>query len=215
MTARLVVLASGEGTNLQAVLDACAGNEIDATVVGVIVDRENAGALRRAHASNVSFVRYVPRPAKTDDRRAWDARLGALVAELAPDFVVLSGFMRILSTEFLRHFPDRVINLHPALPGELPGMHAIERAFAEAQAGLRTQSGVMIHFVPDEGVDIGPEIGVSIVAILPTDDVESFTDRMHAEERALLVRTMKILYKQRSADNKHDDATLETKEFSR
>jgi phosphoribosylglycinamide formyltransferase 1 len=217
MTARLVVLASGEGTNLQAILDACQRKEIDAIVVGVIADREDTGAVRRGNVAGVPFVRVVLRPGKNEDRRAWDARLGEIVVALEPDFVVLSGFMRILSTEFLQHFPNRVINLHPALPGELPGMHSIERAFAEAQAGSRTNSGVMVHFVPDEGVDVGPEIEISVVPILPEDGLEAFADRMHAEERALLVRTLQSLCHavNLSELTESNESTNEIKEFSR
>ena len=89
-------------------------------------------------------------------RADYDARLADVVAGFGPDFVVLAGWMRILTMSFLGWFPDRVVNLHPALPGELPGTHAIERAWQEALAGERTATGVMVHLVPDEGVDDGP-----------------------------------------------------------
>ena len=104
--------------------------------------------------------------------------------------------MRILTLSFLGRFPDRVVNLHPALPGELPGTHAIERAWHEALAGERTRTGVMVHLVPDEGVDSGPVLATATVPIQPDDTLESLTDRIHATEHRLLVSTLADLCRQ-------------------
>ena len=193
MTARLAVLASGAGSNLQAILDACASGALDATVVCVLSDNANAGALARAEAAGVGSVLVHARPASTAgslDRRAWDESLADSVAESTPDFVVLAGFMRLLSGSFLDRFPHRVINLHPARPGELPGRNAIERAFAEFVAGTRDASGVMVHLVPDEGVDDGPVLATVDVPLLAGDTLELFAARMHEAEHQLLVSTL-------------------------
>src|SRR5262245_13970202 len=166
MTARLVVLASGNGSNLQAVLDACHNGHLAADVVAVLSDRPGAAALARATHAGVPAV---PLPAEPGERRSdYDTRLANATESYDPDVIVLAGWMRILTMSFLARFP-RVVNLHPALPGELPGTHAIERAWHEALAGERDHTGVMVHFVPDEGVDSGPVLATATVLIQPDD----------------------------------------------
>jgi phosphoribosylglycinamide formyltransferase-1 len=128
-----------------------------------------------------------------EERAEYDARLADLVAGFAPDFVVLAGWMRILTNTFLDRFANRVINLHPALPGELPGTHAIERAWHEAMAGERTRTGVMVHRVPDEGIDDGPVLASVEVAIELDDTLETLTARLHAAEHRLLIDTLRRL----------------------
>ncbi len=186
-TTRLAVLASGSGSNLQALLDACAGGDLAAEVVCVVSDRRGAMALERAEDARVPQVVLFPAPEPGECRATWDRQLGDIVRAARPDWVVLAGFMRVLSAGFLDQFPGRVVNLHPALPGELPGMRAIERAFQEHQLGLRTGTGVMVHLVPDDGVDCGPVVAVEPVPIQPNDTLESLADRMHAVEHRLLV----------------------------
>jgi phosphoribosylglycinamide formyltransferase-1 len=195
MTARLVVLASGHGSNLQAVLDACTSGALAAQVVGVSGDRPDAYALQRAHSVGIPAV-AVPR-LDGEERRAYDRRLAAVVAQWEPDWVVLAGFMRLLTSEFLDRFPHRVLNVHPALPGELPGVRAIERAFDEWQAGHRSQTGVMVHLVPDEGVDSGPVIMSETVDIGPHDTLTDLEQRMHAVEHRLLVAAIALLIDER------------------
>ena len=185
---RLVVLASGTGSNLQAVLDACARGDLPAQVVAVVSDRADAFALRRADDAGVPGVHVGIRPG--EDRADYDARLADVVAGFGPDVVVLAGWMRILTMSFLGWFPERVVNLHPALPGELPGTRAVERAWHEALAGERTQTGVMVHLVPDEGVDVGPVLASEPVPIRPDDTLESLTARVHATEHRLLVEVL-------------------------
>jgi len=188
---RLVVLASGNGSNLQAILDACQRGDLPATVAAVVSDQARAGALDRADRAGVPAV-HVGRH-DGEGRPEYDERLATAVDDVAPDLVVLAGWMRILTTRFLGRFPGRVINLHPALPGELPGVRAIERAWEQALAGERTGSGVMVHFVPDEGVDDGPVIATDEVPILPDDTLERFEARVHAVEHRLLVDTIRSL----------------------
>lgn len=202
MTARLAVLASGDGSNLQAILDACASGDLDATVVCVLSDNPNAGALARAVAARVPHVLVQRRPearGATFDRQAWDVSLAGAVVKTSPDFVILAGFMRLLSGSFLDCFPQRVINLHPARPGELPGLNAIERAFAQFVAGTRATSGVMVHLVPDEGVDDGPVLATVDVPLHRGDTLELFAARMHAAEHQLLVTTLARLVEEVSA----------------
>lgn len=188
MSRRLVVMASGAGSNLQAILDACAADAIDGRVVAVVSDREGAGALTRAITAGVPAVHVGIRAG--EERRDYDARLADVVSGFGPDLVVLAGWMRILTTSFLGWFPSMVVNLHPALPGELPGTRAIERAFEEARLGLRTATGVMVHLVPDEGVDDGPVLATAVVPIEAGDDLETLSSRVHAAEHRLLVDTV-------------------------
>lgn len=188
MTARLVVLASGHGSNLQAVVDACESGVLAAQVVGVSGDRAEAYALERARERGIEAVAVSREPG--EERRHYDRRLADTVAAWEPDWIVLAGFMRLLSTQFLDRFPGRVLNVHPALPGELPGVGAIERAYDEARAGRRTHTGVMVHLVPDEGVDSGPVILSETVAIDPHDTLADLEERVHAVEHRLLIAAL-------------------------
>ena len=185
---RLVIMASGSGTNAQAVIDACADGRLPGRVVAVISDRSSAHALDRADAASIPAVHIGIRPG--EPRAEYDARLAEVVTGFDPDWVVLAGWMRLLTMSFLGWFPGMVVNLHPALPGELPGTHAIERAHAEAIAGTRQRSGVMVHLVPDEGVDAGPVLATAEVPILPTDSLDDFATRIHIVEHRLLVDTL-------------------------
>ncbi len=189
-----MVLASGNGSNLQAVIDASASGRLPATVAAVVSDRADAHALVRAGAAGIPAV-HVGRHAG-EARAEYDARLADVVAGFGPDLVVLAGWMRILTMSFLGWFPERVVNLHPALPGQLPGTHAVERAWQEALAGERTATGVMVHLVPDEGVDDGPVLGTATVPIHPDDTLESLTARVHAAEHELLITTLAPLCRQ-------------------
>ena len=192
MTARLVVLASGDGSNLQAVLDACASGELPARVTHVVSDRPAARALQRAERARGATA-VTCEPADGEERAAYDERLARVVARANPDWVVLAGWRRLLTMPFLSRFPGRVVNLHPALPGELPGLHAIERAHAEAMVGSRRETGVMVHLVPDEGIDDGPVLATAIVPIHPDDTVDTLATRMHETEHRLLVETLRDL----------------------
>ncbi len=195
---RLVVLASGNGSNAQAIIDACARGELPAQVVALVSDKGEARALARADAAGLPAVHVGRRPAES--RADYDARLADVVSGFDPDFVVLAGWMRVLTLNFLGWFPGMVLNLHPALPGEFPGVRAIERAFEEARSGRRTATGVMVHLVPDEGVDDGPVLATATVDILPTDTLETLEARMHAAEHRLLVSTLRRLCTDRLAE---------------
>jgi len=189
MTRRLVVLISGNGSNLQAILDACSSGELDAKVVSVISNKANAYGLVRATNAGVPAIYFAKQ--ENESRHSYDTRLAESVSACFPNYVVLAGWMRILSSSFLSLFPNRVINLHPALPGVFPGLHAIERAFEAYQRGLIDQTGVMVHLVPDEGVDNGPVLGQQEIDFQPNESLEQFESRVHKVEHRLLVNTLK------------------------
>jgi phosphoribosylglycinamide formyltransferase-1 len=185
---RLVVLVSGNGSNLQSILDACSDGRIAAEVVAVVSNRTDAFALERADVAGIPSVTVTARAG--EPRAEYDSRLADIVAGFAPDHVVLAGWMRILTMAFLGWFPSRVINLHPALPGELAGTNAIERAWQEARAGARDTSGVMIHLVPDEGVDDRPVLATRRVPVSSDESLDEFAARMHQTEHELLVEVL-------------------------
>ena len=189
MTSRLVVLISGNGSNLQAILTACDSGELPASVVSVISNKADAYGLVRARNARVEAI-HVPKQAN-ESRQEYDMRLAAYVFAYSPDYVILAGWMRILSTAFLVCFPNRVINLHPALPGMFPGTHAIERAYAAYQRGEIDHTGVMVHLVPDEGVDNGPVLGLQEIRFVPDESLARFEARVHEVEHKLLVNTLK------------------------
>ena len=189
MTARLVVLISGNGSNLQAILDACQSGELDAKVVSVISNKADAYGLVRAKDRGVEAIHLAKHEHET--RQEYDARLAELVTSKHPDYVILAGWMRILSTFFLSCFPNKVINLHPALPGMFPGTHAIQRAFEAYQRGEIDHSGAMIHLVPDEGVDNGPVLATQDIIFQNGESLDQFEARVHSVEHTLLVSALK------------------------
>lgn len=188
---RFVVLVSGYGSNLQAVMNACDSGELPGEVVAVIADRPNAYGLERAYKARIPAV-YKPKRA-TQTRREYDSELADLVQAFRPDWIVLAGWMRLLTAEFLDRFPQQVINLHPALPGEFPGMHAIRRAYEAFLRGQTDQTGVMVHLVLDEGVDSGPVLLQETVPIRHNDSLQTLEHRLHAVEQRLLLATLKDL----------------------
>ncbi|MCC6147562.1 MAG: phosphoribosylglycinamide formyltransferase [Anaerolineaceae bacterium] len=189
--ARLVVLVSGGGSNLQAVLDACSSGLLPAEVVSVFSNRAEAYGLTRAKQAGVPAV-FLPQDKKMA-RREYDSILAELVQACKPDWVLLLGWMRVLTTAFLDCFPGRVVNLHPALPGVFPGTHAIERAFEAFQKSEIIQTGIMFHFVVDEGVDCGPVLAQQIIPIHPDDRLEDLEARIHQAEHVMVVAVMKQL----------------------
>lgn len=184
----LVVLVSGSGTNLQAILDACKTGAIPARVAAVISNKAEAYALERARHAGVEAV-YLPK-LNDEERTVYDERLAEVVSAYRPAWVVLAGWMRILSNAFIHHFPNRIINLHPALPGCFPGTHAIERAYEAYQRGEVNHTGVMVHLVPDEGVDSGPVLAQSVVLIYAEDTLEELEERIHRVEHQILTETL-------------------------
>ena len=183
MGARLVVLVSGAGTNLQALLDACADPGYGARIVAVGADRDGIEALDRAERAGIpTFTRRVK---DFPDRPAWDRALTASCAAARPDLVVLAGFMKLVGAEFLAAFGGRVINTHPALLPAFPGMHAVRDALDH---GAKL-TGCTI-FLVDAGLDSGPVIAQAAVPVLDSDDEATLHERVKVAERSLLVETV-------------------------
>jgi formyltetrahydrofolate-dependent phosphoribosylglycinamide formyltransferase len=183
MRSRLVVLVSGAGTNLQALLDACAEPGYGAEVVAVGADRAPIPALDRAAAAGIPI--FVRRVKDYQDRPSWDAALTAACAEHRPDLVISAGFMKLVGKSFLASFGDRFVNTHPALLPSFPGMHGVRDALAH---GVK-QTGCTI-FLVDEGTDSGPIIAQAAVPVLDDDDEATLLERVQVTERALLVQTV-------------------------
>jgi phosphoribosylglycinamide formyltransferase-1 len=178
--ARLVVLVSGSGSNLQALLDACADPAYGAQVVAVGADREGIAGLERAERAGVpTFVHKVKEYA---ERAEWDRALTASVAAYEPDLVVSAGFLKLVGDDFLAAFGDRYINTHNALLPAFPGIHGPRDAL---EYGVKV-AGATLFFV-DGGVDTGPIIAQVVVPVLDDDTEESLTERIKEVERHQLV----------------------------
>ena len=183
MRARLVVLVSGAGTNLQALLDACADPGYGAQVVAVGADRAGVPALDRAGRAGVPT--FVHRVADYPDRADWDRALTASCAGAEPDLVVLAGFMKLVGKDFLAAFGGRVINTHPALLPAFPGMHGVRDAL---EHGVKL-TGCTV-FLVDAGTDTGPVLAQAAVPVLDDDDEPTLHERVKVTERRLLVETV-------------------------
>lgn len=177
---RLVVLVSGTGTNLQALLDACADPAYGAQVVAVGADRDGIEGLQRAESAGVPT--FALRVQDFDSRDAWDAALTDAVAAHEPDLVVLAGFMKLVGARFLDRFPDRVVNTHPALCPAFPGTNGPADALAY---GVKVTGATL--FVVDAGVDTGPIVAQTAVPVEDDDDVDTLHERIKTAERAMLV----------------------------
>jgi phosphoribosylglycinamide formyltransferase-1 len=175
---RLVVLVSGSGTNLQALLDACADPAYGASVVAVGADRDGIEGLARAERAGIAtFVRRVRDYPSRDD---WDRALAEAVGEHEPDLVVSAGFMKLVGADFLASF--RMVNTHPALCPAFPGMHGPGDAL---DYGVKVTGATL--FVVDTGVDTGPIVAQVAVPVEDDDDEASLHERIKVAERAMLV----------------------------
>ena len=186
MPARLVVLVSGSGTNLQALLDACTDPAYGAEVVAVGADRDGIEGLARAEHAGVPT--FVERVGDHDDRAAWDAALNEAVAAHEPDLVVLAGFMKLVGPAFLGRFGGRTVNTHPALSPSFPGMSGPADALAY---GVKVTGCTL--FVVDEGVDTGQIVAQVAVPVEDDDDVASLHERIKTAERTMLVDAVGVM----------------------
>lgn len=184
--ARLVVLLSGTGTLLQALLDACADPAYGARVVAVGSDRPGTVGLERASAAGIET--FLHPLAGSADRATWDEGLADRVAAYAPDLVVSAGFMKLVGPGFLARFGGRTINTHPALLPAFPGMHGPRDALAY---GVRFTGATV--FLVDAGVDTGVVLDQAVVPVLDDDTVDSLHERIKVAERDLLVSTTHAL----------------------
>ena len=182
-SARLVVLVSGSGTNLQALLDATGDPAYGARVVAVGADRDDIEGLRRADRFGVET--FVHRVRDFPSRADWDVALAATVASYAPDLVVLAGFMKLVGPAFLLEQAGRTLNTHPALSPSFPGMHGPAEALAY---GVKVTGCTL--FVVDGGVDTGPIVDQRAVRVHDDDTVETLHERIKVEERRMLVESV-------------------------
>jgi len=183
MRARLVVLVSGEGTNLQALIDACADERYGADVVAVGADRDGITGLARAERAGIpTFVHYVKDYCSRAD---WDAVLAKSCAEYGADLVILAGFMKLVGPRFLDRYGGRCLNTHPALLPSFPGMHGVRDALSY---GVKV-TGCTV-FIVDPGIDAGPVIAQRAVLVEDDDDEAALHERIKVAERALLVETV-------------------------
>ncbi|HJQ03618.1 MAG TPA: phosphoribosylglycinamide formyltransferase [Jatrophihabitans sp.] len=190
MTARLIVLASGSGTTLEAVVQAVAAADFDAEVVAAGTDRPGCLAMKRAAEAGietftVSFADY-------SDRADWDRALARTMADYRPDLVVLAGFMRLLAADTVNRFT--IVNTHPSLLPSFPGAHAIPDALAH---GVKL-TGVTVHRV-DAGLDTGPILAQAAVPVYADDTEDSLRDRIQQVEKPLYIQTIRQLCHGRSA----------------
>lgn len=186
MPSRLVVLVSGTGTLLQALIDASADSEYGATIVAVGADRDDILGLERARLAGIpTFVCPLGNYA---DRASWDAAVTAHVASYSPDWVILAGFMKILGSTFLAEYGGRVVNSHPALLPSFPGAHGVRDALAH---GVRVTGCTL--FIVDGGIDTGPILAQSAVEVRRGDTEESLHERIKVVERTLLVDAVRQL----------------------
>ncbi|NDK32811.1 phosphoribosylglycinamide formyltransferase [Nesterenkonia haasae] len=183
---RIVVLVSGSGSNLQAVLDAAQSGELDVQIAAVGSDVAGCGGLQRAEAAGRPTFAVPLEPGASQERRAeWNRELCSAVRSHEPELVVTSGFMKILSEEFLKSVGAPIINTHPALLPSFPGAHGVRDALAH---GVKI-TGCTVHQV-DAGVDTGPILAQAAVEVREDDDAASLHERIKVQERRLLVETL-------------------------
>lgn len=168
---RLVVLISGGGSNLQTFIDLCASGDLNANVVAVISNNPNAGGLDRAAKNNIPNVIIDHR--NFDNRETFDRALSEIIDSFAPDLIILAGFMRILTTEFVNHYSGQLINIHPSLLPAYPGLHTHRRAI---DAGDK-EAGATVHFVTSE-LDGGPSIIQAKVPIEKNDNEQTLAAKV-------------------------------------
>ncbi|MEM7336574.1 MAG: phosphoribosylglycinamide formyltransferase [Chloroflexota bacterium] len=191
---RLIIFISGSGSNLQAILDACSSGQLASEPVLVVSNRKAAYGLTRAQAAGIPTLYHPLKPYREagKGRDVYEADLVEKIRPYAPDLIILAGWMHILGQPFLDQFPQKIINLHPALPGQFDGIRAIERSFAAYQNGEITHSGCMIHYAIPK-VDAGDVILQAKVPIHYSDTLDTFAQRMHQTEHRLIVEAIRKL----------------------
>ncbi len=188
----IIIFISGSGSNLQAIIDAVQAGDLDANIALVVSNRKDAYGLVRATENGIPTLYHPLKPYRDagKSREEYEKDLVERLRPLRPHLLVLAGWMHVFGADFLNQFPNRVINLHPALPGQFAGTHAIERAFAAYQRGEITHSGCMVHLTIPE-VDAGPVIAQAEVPIYPQDTLEQFEMRMHLAEHRIIVEAIR------------------------
>ncbi|RRU12953.1 phosphoribosylglycinamide formyltransferase [Stenotrophomonas sp. 278] len=191
MTARIAVLASGRGSNLQAIVDAIVAGTLDAEVVAVLSDKPDASALLKVKPER----RWARSPKEFADRAAFDQALGDALAGFAPDWIVCAGYMRILGEAFVQRFAGRLINIHPSLLPRYKGLHTHARALEAGDA----EAGASVHFVVPE-LDAGTVLAQAHVPVHAGDTPEVLAQRVLAVEHPLLIASLRWLVAGRVAE---------------
>lgn len=191
MSMRIAVLASGRGSNLQAILDAIGDSRLPAEVVGVFSDRTDAAALQRVPAPR----RWAAAPRDFTDRAAFDAALGDAIAATTPDWIICAGYMRILGPAFVARFEGRLVNIHPSLLPLYKGLHTHARALQAGDA----EHGASVHFVVPE-LDAGTVLAQARVPVQAGDDAETLAQRVLGVEHPLLIASLTLLASGRVAE---------------
>jgi formyltetrahydrofolate-dependent phosphoribosylglycinamide formyltransferase len=192
----IAVLISGNGTNLEAILRAVESGQLPGVEVALVVsNRREAFGIKRAvrHGVPVIYFPLLPYKKAGRPRADYDADLAGILRCFGVAWVVQAGWMHLWTMAFLGHFPSRVVNLHPALPGTFPGMHGIQDAYEAFKRGEIEHTGVMVHLVPDEAVDAGPVVTQERVPIYAQDSMDDLEARIHAVEHRLLVQALRDL----------------------
>ncbi|MFK7804864.1 MAG: phosphoribosylglycinamide formyltransferase [Anaerolineae bacterium] len=184
---KIVVLVSGSGSNLQAIIDSIGAGELKAEIAAVVSNKKAAFGLERAKNADIPAVYFPYKPFKEQGREAYDQALAKKVASFEPDLIVLAGWMRIFTPAFLNQFPNQVINLHPALPGTYIGANGVDWAWDSFKAGKISKTGCMVH-VATIDLDEGPVIATADIELFAEDTKEDFVKRLRAAEHKLIVQ---------------------------
>lgn len=192
MSRDIAVFISGNGSNLQAIIDAIDERKLNAKVAVVVSNAPDAYGLKRAANHNIPTMVLAANAGESRD--SYSARLVDALKPYAPTLICLAGFMKLLGQPILQSYPRRIINIHPSLLPAYPGLHVIEQAFSDHA----TETGCTIHYV-DAGVDTGPIIAQSRIPVLSSDTVTSLTERIHAAEHTLYPATIQKVLDQISA----------------
>ena len=196
MTYRLIVFISGDGLGLQAILDAIKTGGLPNTEVALVVSNRGAAqGLDRAKAAGIPTL-YFPLKMFTDaglGRQSYDIALVEKIKPYKPDLLVQAGWMHVFSHNFLQHYPDKVINLHPVLPGQFAGVDGIKRTFEAFRSGDATHGGWAVSWVMPE-IDAGPTIAETLVSISEGDTLQAFDERMRIAQQRLIVRAIKKIF---------------------
>ena len=182
----IVVLVSGSGSNLQAIIDSIAAGHLKARIAGVLSNKADAYGLVRAQQAGIATA--VLAHTAYADRESFDAAMMAKIDDWQPDVVVLAGFMRILTPGFVQHFEGRLVNIHPSLLPKYKGLHTHKRALENGDS----EHGCSVHFVSAE-LDGGPVIGQAVVPVLPSDNETLLTERVHKSEHRLYPEVLVLM----------------------
>jgi len=210
MSSRIVVLISGGGTNLQAIIDACKLADYPGSVVGVISNKTDAYGLTRAKDANIETVALSHKD--FEDRESYDQALISKIDLFTPDIIVLAGFMRILTPAFVQHYQGKLINIHPSLLPKYQGLNTHQRAIDAGDA----EHGVSVHFVTEE-LDGGPVILQAKVPIFDGDTSDDLAERVHEQEHRIYPLVVKWLCEKRltmETKDKNEIAILDNKILS-